>query len=183
MFLSVKQLLWSQRSVPHELIRNISEKGHSLLMKKTNSLRSYGIYREDIKLFESLTLVINVLVKSAGLESPRNVSGMWAVAGWIESQMAEIPSIFARGHSRSLCLFVCGGPLWHKGFSQTCACIPSPPLSTPAVPARAPLASCPDERQLTRFCVHFVAHDLFRHHRPSSQRHPRLYCSPPPMAP
>lgn len=76
---------------------------------------------------------------------------MWAVAGWIESQMAEIPSIFARGHSRSLCLFVCGGPLWHKGFSQTCACIPSPPLSTPAVPARAPLASCPDERQLTRF--------------------------------
>lgn len=36
-------------------------------MKKTSSLRSRGIYREDIKLFESLTLVINVLVKSAGL--------------------------------------------------------------------------------------------------------------------
>lgn len=63
MFLLVEQLLWSQRSASRELIRNISEKkGNSLLVKKTSSLRSGGIYREGIKLSESLTLVINVLV-------------------------------------------------------------------------------------------------------------------------
>lgn len=76
---------------------------------------------------------------------------MWAVAGWAEPQMAELPSIFAQGYSRALCLFVCWGPLQHKGFSQTCACIPWPSLSTPTILAQARLASCPDERQLTRF--------------------------------
>lgn len=65
--------------------------------------------------------------------------------------MAAIPSIFALGYSWSLCLFVCWGPLQHKGFSQTCACIPLPTLSTPTIPAQVRLASCPGERQLVRF--------------------------------